>query len=379
MGSWRNQFIRKTCIIKNMTNTKKIGIINGGGDCAGINAVISAVVKTGIPLGYEFIGFEKGAEGILSPVKARELSLYDVRNISYLGGTILHTTNHGRFNAKIGEGQFNQIPPEVLKEAKDNLDALNVSGLIAIGGDGSLSGALQLSQLGVNIVGVPKTIDNDLMSTDTTFGFSTAVSVAVDAIDKVQTTAYSHERIIFVECMGRYSGWLALFAGLAGGADAILLPEFPCDTEKLVGFLRHRRQQHKYAAIVVVAEGIKFNDKHAEKHLGVSGAEILLGGASTQLMQLIENIAPKEFEMRNVVLGHIQRGGSPNASDRILAKSYGVAAMEAFHQGKFNQMVCLRGGQMQTVPIAEAVNKLKLVTTETREYQTAKKLGVFID
>jgi 6-phosphofructokinase 1 len=205
--------------------------------------------------------------------------------------------------------------------------------------------------------------------------------VAVDAIDKIQTTAYSHDRTIFVECMGRYAGWITLFAGLAGGAHAILLPEFPLDTEAFthfLRFLRHRRRQHKYATIVVVAEGIKIGDKLTHKQIVGAGSEITLGGVSVQLMQLIESEAPEEFEMRNVVLGHIQRGGSPNAEDRILAQEYGVAAMEAYIRGEFNHMVCLQAGQMRTVRISDAVKGLKLVTPAVGEYQTAKKLGIFI-
>lgn len=363
-----------------MENKKrKIGIVNGGGDCAGLNAVISAVVKSGTPLGYEFVGFERGWEGLLTPTMYRTLDLQAVKNISYLGGTILRTTNKGRFGAKVGSGEKNKIPDEVLYEAKSHLDQLGIEGLIAIGGDGSLSAALQLAERGVNIVGVPKTIDNDLGSTDKTFGFSTAVDVAVNAIDKLHTTAASHDRIMFVECMGRYAGWIALYAGLAGGADAILLPEFPVDFDKFVSFLRDRRERQKLSGLVVVAEGFKLNDQLTTVSQGPTAEEVKLGGVSVQVMQAVEKYAPSEFEMRNVVLGHIQRGGSPNAEDRILAKDYGVSAMEAYHQGKFNHMVCLKGGVMQTVLISEAVDQLKRVTAETKEYQTAKKIGVFID
>lgn len=361
-----------------MEKTKRIGIINAGGDCAGINAVISSVVKSGTPLGYEFIGFERGWEGMLSPMIYRKLDLDAVRNISYLGGTILRTTNRGRFGGKTGSGNKNEIPEEILQEAKRHIDELGLGGLIVIGGDGTLSAAVQLAEYAnINMVGVPKTIDNDLMSTDRTFGFSTAVSIAVSAIDKIHTTAASHERTIFVECMGRYAGWISLFAGLGGGADAILVPEFPFQMEDFIAFLRNRRKNGHYSDVVVVAEGIKINNQYSQKNHGRS-SEVTLGGVSMLLMKMVEEMAPNEFEMRNVVLGHIQRGGSPNASDRILAKEYGVTAMEAYHRGDFNTVVCLRGGQMCTSPIAEAVSGLKLVTSETREYQTAKKLGVFI-
>ncbi len=356
---------------------RKIGIVNAGGDCAGINAVISSVVKTGTRMGYEFMGFERGWEGLLSPLMYRVLDLAAVKNISYLGGTILRTTNKGRFGGKVGEGEKGEIPPEILNEAKQHLDQLGIEGLILIGGDGTMTAGLQLAEHNVNIVGVPKTIDNDLGSTDQTFGFSTAVGVAMDAIDKVQTTAFSHDRVIFVECMGRYTGWISLFAGLAGGASAILLPEFSFSAEKFLSFLRERRKHHEYSAVIVVAEGLKIGDKLVHQSYGTS-SEVKLGGVSFQLMNMVENLAPGEFEMRNVVLGHTQRGGSPNAEDRILARRYGVAAIEAYDKKEFNHMVCLRGGVMKTAPIAEAVMHLKKVTDTTPEYQVARKIGVYL-
>src|SRR5664279_1207154 len=362
------------------TETKRhIGIINGGGDCAGMNAVISAIVKTGIPLGYKITGFEKSWEGLLAPAKYQELDLHDVKNISYIGGTILRTTNHGKFGAKVGAGQKALVQEEVLQEAKNTLRELGIEGLIVIGGDGTLSAGLQLEALGVNMVGVPKTIDNDLMSTEKTFGFSTAVGIVLDAIDKLQTTARSHDRVIFVECMGRHAGWISLFAGLAGNADAILLPEFPVDVDDFVGYLRHRYQQHRYATIVIVSEGIKLDNELTVKQSAQSGAEMALGGVSAQLMRIIDQKAPQEFEMRNVILGHVQRGGSPNAEDRILAQEYGVAAMEAYHRGEFGKMVCLQGGTLQTVSIEQAVGQLKVITPQVKEYQTALKLGIYIN
>jgi 6-phosphofructokinase len=358
---------------------RKIGIVNSGGDCAGLNAVIASVVKSGVQMGYEFVGFRKGFEGILSPIQYRELSYNNVRGISHLGGTILGSTTHGRFGSKVGEGETHSIPDEILSQAVHNLNEIGVEGLVVIGGDGTLSSASQLAERGVNIVGVPKTIDNDLRSTDRTFGFSTAVQVAVDALDKVHTTATSHDRTIFVECMGRHAGWIALFAGLAGGADAILLPEFPFSVERLIEFLRDRRRIYGgLSNIVVVAEGVKVAGKLSIQSYS-DDQEVSLGGISVQLMNEVEKLAPDEFEMRHVVLGHIQRGGSPNSDDRILAKEYGVAAMMAYHSGQFNTMVSLKGGHIEIVPLADAIQGLKTVTSETREYQTAKTLGIFID
>jgi 6-phosphofructokinase 1 len=325
-------------------------------------------------MGYRFVGFEHGWEGLLSPTQCRDLGLADIRGISHLGGTILKTTNKGRFGAKDIDG-VRRIPLEVLKDAKRNADALGLDGLIVIGGDGSLSGALQLSELGLPIIGVPKTIDNDLSGTDRTFGFSTAVQVVVDSLDRIHSTATSHDRVMFVETMGRHAGWIALRAGLAGGAHAILLPEFPFMLEDLVDFLR-QRQAHTGSTIVVVAEGAKIRDAVVGRATGAG--EVLLGGVSTQLVNEIEAIAPGEFEMRVTVLGHIQRGGTPNAPDRTLAKGYGVAAINAFEAGKFGNMVRYNCGQMDIVPIAEACGSLKVVTPEALDYQTATALGVFI-
>ncbi len=354
--------------------SKKVGIVISGGDCAGLNAVISGIVRTGIPLGYEFIGFERGWEGILDK-RYRTLDIAAVRGITHLGGTILHTTNRGRFAAKTGEGDKTRIDPAILAQTRDYLADMEVEGLIVIGGDGTLSGAEQLSSIGVQLVGVPKSIDNDLSSTDKTFGFSTAVQVATDALDKIHTTATSHERVFFVECMGRHAGWISLYAGLAGGANAILLPEFTVNIEDFVSFLRNRQQRERRSAVVVVAEGIKL----PTRVFAEAGSEVKLAGASEILMGAIEEQDPRHFEMRHVVLGHTQRGGSPNAEDRVLCKRYGIAAIEAFHAGHFGQMIRLRDGQMGHIPLTEAVSNLKLVTLDTHEYLAAKKLGVYLN
>ncbi len=358
---------------------KKIGIITGGGDCAGLNAVISAIVKTGVPLGYEFYGFLRGWEGLLDPISCVKLDIQAVKGISHLGGTILRTTNRGRFAAKVGAGDAQQIDPDILAMAKRNTEAMGLDGLIVIGGDGTLSGALQLAEVGINVIGVPKTIDNDLGSTDKTFGFSTAVQVAVDALDKVHTTATSHDRTFFVECMGRNAGWISLFAGFAGAANAILLPEFDVDLDGLIAHLRHRRDEHRTSSVVVVAEGIKLPGQGANHKSGARSAETVFGGASEHLMAAIETLAPDEFEMRNVVLGHTQRGGSPASQDRILAKRYGVEAMFAYDRGEFNHMIAIRAGKMITVPIAKAVKQLKLVTTDNYEYKAARAIGIYIN
>lgn len=357
---------------------KTIGILNSGGDCAGLNAVISSIVKAGTNLGYEFIGFERGWEGLLDPITYIPLTRERIRGISHLGGTILRTANKGRFAGKVGSGDTSTIDPDILAMAKRNADSLGLDGLIVIGGDGTLSAAMQLARYGLHLVGVPKTIDNDLGATDKSFGFSTAVQVAVDALDKIHTTATSHDRLFLVECMGRHAGWISLFAGFAGSANAILLPEFDVNIDEFINFLRNRRSEGKTSAVVVVAEGIKVKH-HFTRKQGATSSEIILGGASEHLMHAITSKTGSEFEMRNVILGHTQRGGSPMSQDRILAKRYGVEAMLAYHRGESNVMVASRNNQMVTVPIAEAVNKLKLVTHDTLEYQAAKQLGIYIN
>lgn len=361
-----------------MNNKKTIGILTGGGDCAGLNAVIASIVKAGAPAGHKFIGFEKGLEGLLNPVSYRELYPDNVRGISHLGGTILKTSNFGRFTSRIGSGESRNIPDDILQAAKNNLDKLGVDCLIVIGGDGTLSIALQLAEVGVNIIGVPKTIDNDLSSTDKTFGFSSAVEVAVDSLDKIHTTAASHDRILFVEVMGRHAGWIALNSGLAANANAILLPEFKVDIPELVGFLR-KRKARRGSAIVVVAEGIELESGKFEQPKSDRLSENRLQGISTVLIDRIEQSCPGEFDMRNVILGHTQRGGSPDAEDRILAKRYGVAALEACEAGSFGQMVSLQNGQIGIVSIAEATGTMNRVSKATPAYTTAQKLGIYLN
>lgn len=355
---------------------KKIGILNSGGDCPGLNAVIASVVKLGTLMGYEFVGFERGWEGILNPPTYMVLDTENVKGISYLGGTMLKTASKGRFAGKVGTGEKNKIPDEILDEAKSNLESLGVDGLIVIGGDGTLSGALQLAKRGVKIVGVPKTIDNDLMATDKTFGFSSAVDVVVDALDKIHTTATSHERTFIVECMGRSAGWIALSAGLAGGANAILMPEFDFSTDDLIKHMHRRLEKQRRSTIIVIAEGAKVEG--GSVHSGSGSSEVRYTGVSEALMNEIVNRAPGEFELRNVVLGHTQRGGTPNAEDRTLSKRYGVAAMDAYDNGKFGQMVCLKNNAIETCSLDFATSGIKQVTEERYEYYVANRLGIFM-
>jgi 6-phosphofructokinase len=355
---------------------KKVGIINGGGDTQAINAVIASVVRSGINRGYKFIGFIKGWEGLLD-MDYVPLELKDVRGISHIGGTILQTTNKGRFSAKAGEGNVRDIPQDIIDLAKKNYKDLDLECLIVIGGDGTLTGAQQLFQEGVNVIGIPKTIDNDLSMVDRTFGFSTAVDIVVEALDRIHTTALSHNRVFFVETMGRYAGWIALNAGLAGGANAILIPEIKFDYPSLIKFLSWRKKIGKNYSIVVVAEGAREKNGDFVKDTTNTTSENKLGGISYDIMERIEAESPGEFEMRNVILGHTQRGGAPNAEDRILAKIYGTSAIDALEAKRFGQMVCLVKGNMQTVAISEAIAKLKTVTPDDLGFQSARKLGIY--
>lgn len=357
-------------------NGKTIGIINSGGDCAGINTVIASAVLAGVRMGYRFLGFEQGWEGLIDR-KYIEIDSERATQIQNLGGTVLRTTNRGRFAAKVGKGETKQIDPEVLQACRDSIEALDVDGLLVIGGDGTLSGAHQLAETGVKIVGIPKSIDNDLYATDQTFGFATAVQVAVDAIDRIQTTAFSHNRIFMVECMGRNAGWLSLYAGLASGADAILLPEFPTSLEEIVAFLRHRRDNHRTSTVIVVSEAFEIDGKPVTRGSAATN-EVIFSGITQELIRQIEIAAPDEFEMRNVVLGHTQRGGSPCAQDRILSKRFGTRAIRAYDEGLFGQMVALKDDAIVHVQIKDAVDQLKLVTEENKIYRTACETGIFM-
>lgn len=353
----------------------KIGILNSGGDASGLNAVIASVVKTAENSGYECIGFIKGFEGILDPISYINLSSESVREITGKGGTILKSVNKGRFPAKIGDDQLNEIGKQVLSKAKKNLNDLGVETLIVIGGDGTLSAAMQLVDYGINIVGVPKTIDNDLLVTDRTFGFSSAISVVVEAIDRLKTTAASHDRIFFVETMGRGSGWIALYSGVAAEADMILLPEFNFTYENIIETLKKNREHGKNYQIVVVAEGSKINGEKVFKSKLKTQAS-LFGGISDQILQVVSRELGDDFEMRNIVLGHIQRGGAPNAEDRILAQRFGEAAVQAVINKQFGKMVALKGDEIVLEDIRSAVDHIKSVTDDHYLVKTARNMGI---
>ena len=341
----------------------KIGVLTGGGDCPGLNAVIRAVVRKGT-FHYEdgFVGFMEGWRGLLED-KTVELDLAAVGGILPRGGTILRTSRTNP--AKRDDG---------LQHCVENLKKHGCDALIAIGGDDTLSVAQKLFFQGVKVVGVPKTIDNDLSGTDFTFGFDTAVNVATSAIDRVHTTAEAHNRVIVVEVMGRDSGWIAAYSGIAGGADVILIPEVPFDIDQVAELIRQRQARGRYFSIVVVAEGAKFadgNEKHGESSLQSGRDEfghVRLGGIGSTVAYEIEKRTG--FESRSVVLGHIQRGGTPSAFDRVLATRYGLGAIDMVHRGEFGQMAALRGNKIISIPLAEAIASNRKVSTEILDVAT---------
>jgi 6-phosphofructokinase 1 len=335
----------------------RVGVLTGGGDCPGLNAVIRAVVRRGVTeFGYEFIGFRDGWRGPLEGDTV-PLDIQAVRGILPRGGTILGSSRTNPMAESATAGGRTGV-----QRIRDNLEGLGVDALIAIGGEDTLGAASRLHEEGVNVVGVPKTIDNDLGATDYTFGFDTAVNIAMEAIDRLHTTAESHHRALIVEVMGRNVGWIALHAGMAGGANVILIPEKPFHMEKVCAYVEHRFET-RYAPIVVVAEGARpvDGDIIAAGHLDEFG-HVRFGGVGQMLAAEIEKRTGKEA--RCTVLGHIQRGGTPTAFDRVLATRYGLQAISAVHDGDFGIMVALSGTNIVRVPLGEATRELKLVPEE---------------
>jgi 6-phosphofructokinase 1 len=332
-----------------MEISMRVGVLTGGGDCPGLNAVIRGIVRKGVPdYGYSFLGFRDGWRGPLEAL-TKPLDIPAVRGLLPRGGTILGSSRTNPFAISGG-----------VEKIKRNLQNLGVDALIAIGGEDTLGVATKLCDMGVNVVGVPKTIDNDLSGTDYTFGFDTAVNIAMEAIDRLHTTAESHHRALIVEVMGRHAGWIALHSGMAGGANAILIPEVRFDIEQVCQWVEQRFQLD-YAPIIVVAEGAK--PKEGEESL-LSGEKdafghVRLGGIGDWLAREIEARTGKEA--RTTVLGHVQRGGTPTARDRWLATRFGLHAIAAVRAEKWGQMVALRGTDIVTVPLAEATKELKVV------------------
>lgn len=347
------------------TQSRQIGVLTSGGDAPGLNAVIRAVVKTADSLGYEVLGFEDGYEGLLGEMRYRRLTTADVRGLLPRGGTILGTTNKGHFGGRRDPNA--EYDPYL--EATENVKRLGLAGLITIGGEGTQTIALEFSRMGVPIMGVPKTIDNDLPGTDRTFGFNTALLVATDAIDRLHTTAASHDRVMVLEVMGRHVGWIALHSGIAGGADVILIPELPFHIEKVAEHIMDRDRHGGKFSIVVAAEG-------AIPHGGqpVYLAAGRLGGVGSMIAEQLHQLTDKDC--RCVVLGHLQRGGIPTPSDRLLATRYGAAAVNSLHNGITGEMVAVRAQDIITVPLEQVVGYTKTVRPHSDMIRTARQLGI---
>jgi ATP-dependent phosphofructokinase / diphosphate-dependent phosphofructokinase len=347
------------------TSDRRIGVLTSGGDAPGLNAVIRAVVKTANGMGYAVLGIEQGFEGLVGEPRYRVLTGADVRGLLPMGGTILHTTNKGHFGGRRVAGAADDPYPEAL----ENISRLGLHGLITIGGEGTQGIALELSRMGAPVVGVPKTIDNDLAGTDRTFGFDTALQVATDAIDRLHTTAASHNRVMVLEVMGRHAGWIALHSGIAGGSDVILIPEIPFDANKVAEKVMEREGSGSTFSIIVVAEGAIPRGGQA-----IYTAPGRLGGVAIMLTEQLGQITNKDC--RCVILGHLQRGGPPTPYDRILATRYGAAAVVAINDGITGEMVALRAQDIITVPLEEACGHIKTVRPHNDLIRTARGLGV---
>tara|TARA_R110002049_G_scaffold285698_4_gene467085 strand:+ start:251184 stop:252347 length:1164 start_codon:yes stop_codon:yes gene_type:complete len=353
----------------------RIGILTSGGDCPGLNAVIRAVTKTACWLGYEVIGFNGGFEGLAAPICYQVLTPQDVAGILVQGGTILGSTNKGRFGTRVGVSGRAEIDASLVAKVAETFDQLKLQGLIVVGGDGSLSTALQFHEAGLPVVGVPKTIDNDLKCTAYTFGFNSAVLCCADALDRLHTTAASHGRVMVLEVMGRHTGWIALHGGIAGGGDVILLPEIEWTFENVIAKIEERSRMGKNFTLIVVAEGATLPDgalvmdKSKQTNL-----QVKLGGIG----QVVTDELDKRIkqETRCVVLGHLQRGGGPTTFDRVLASEYGAHAVRLIVEKKFGEMVCSDPPDIRSVPIADAVDAIRTVDPNGSAVTSARAMGI---
>ena len=347
-----------------MTTKKRIAMLTSGGDAPGLNAVIRAAVKSGESLGYEMLGIEDGFEGLIGTPRYRVLTDVDVKELLNRGGTILRTTNRGHFNGPRVVGQ----PDDPYLQAYNNIMGMGLTGLITIGGEGTQTIALALANMGAPVIGVPKTIDNDLAGTDRTIGFDTALQVATDALDRLHTTAASHNRVMVLEVMGRHVGWIALHCGIGGGADVILIPEIPFDINKIAEHVTARDKAGNQFTMIVAAEGAF--PRGGKPIYGDNGR---LGGVGQMVAEQIQALTGKES--RCVVLGHLQRGGTPTPYDRILSTRFGAAAVRALHEGITGEMVALSAQDITTVPMIEAVSHLKTIRPHSDLVRTAKGVG----
>ena len=353
---------------------KQIGIVTGGGDAPGLNAVIRAVVRTAIgEFGMRVVGIEDSFEGLLDDPRIMKLTTKTVSGLLPRGGTILGTRNTGSFC--VFEDGKPTYPNEVLRRAIENLEKLEIEALIVVGGEGTLAIAEQFYIRGVPVIGVPKTIDNDLAATELTFGFMTAIDIATEALDRLHTTAASHDRVLILEVMGRHTGWIALHAGIAGSADIILIPEIPFSFDSLIEKVYKRDKSGSRFTNIVVAEGAREVGKSEfYKDSGSVTTAPRLGGLGDYVRQKVEEMTDKEA--RCVVLGHLQRGGSPNAFDRMLATNFGACAVRALANGQSGKMVALQAGTVVNVPLSEAITNIKTVPIDGQLVRSARDIGI---
>lgn len=353
----------------------RLAILTAGGDCAGLNAVIRGIVCAAARRNIEVVGFTEGYEGLLHPASASVLTPSGTRGIESSGGTILGSTNKGRFQLRRGPGGESTLSDSLARAARQALEQHRVDALIVMGGDGSLRTALQLSRAGLRVIGVPKTIDNDLDSTDVTFGFDTAVARVAGAVGNLRTTAESHRRLLVLEVMGRHTGWLALHGGIAGGADIVLLPEIPFDGDLLCKFIRETERRGQRSLVAVVAEGSRAKTGRQIRRQTSTG-DSRLGGIGNYVESLVGGRTGRET--RTCTLGHLQRGGPPTAFDRVLGQQFGVRAVELAVDGMFGRMVSYRFGSVTDVALADAVNRRRIVAPDTQILRHARALGIFL-
>lgn len=357
------------------TSKRRIGILTSGGDCPGLNAVIRGALKSAERHNYEVIGFIKGYEGLIAPVTYIPLNYKNTSGILNSGGTILGSTNKGRFAATVGVSDRVNLAPELLEGVQQTIQQLDLCGLICVGGDGSLAVAQQFHEFGLPVVGVPKTIDNDLSATAFTFGFDSALTCATDALDRLHSTAASHDRIMVLEVMGRHAGWIALYAGIAGGGDVILIPEIQWTFDNVCQKILERDRMGKKFTLIVVAEGATLPDGGlVTQERRQEARQTRLGGVGNVVAFEIEKRLGRET--RVVVLGHLQRGGNPTSFDRALATQFGSHAVRLIIEGRFGEMVCYNPPAIKSVPIIEAVNLLSRVDPNSSAVQAAQALGI---
>ncbi len=351
----------------------RIGILTSGGDCPGLNAVIRGVSKSAYWLGYQVIGFRNGFEGLIDPIQYQCLTPEVTSGILVEGGTILGSTNKGRFGARVGKDGRAELADGILDQVRETFEAFKLEGLIVVGGDGSLSTALQFHEAGLPVVGVPKTIDNDLSCTAYTFGFNSAVLCCADALDRLHTTAASHGRVMVLEVMGRHTGWIALHGGIAGGGDVILIPEVAWTYENIVAKIDERTRMGKNFTLVVVAEGAALPSGTVVGQES-ENMQAKLGGIGQVVTEELEKRIDQD--VRCVVLGHLQRGGGPTTFDRVLSSQYGAHAVRLIVEKKFGQMVCYDPPDILDASIEAAVGDLRTVDPRGSAVKTARAMGI---